>query len=206
MWCHYSIVQFSGLWVITTVQHTVNEAAPWGSDTLQEQCRMRYHWAAAQRQTSRHEVQSPLGTCAEYRLQYKTEKPSGQWPLGSTLHWWVCSRWDYGLWGAGGANYEVHLWLKKEEKKKYEWWSRGSEEHLPLSKCHRTLKPMLQKAIFPPEAFLHWYTDKIDGCCPVGRDARGQRDRQGGVPWAMHGDNSKHSVRLQSKITCQIFT
>ena len=95
---------------------------------------------------------------------------------------------------------------KRKKKKKYEWWSRGSEEHLPLSKCHRTLKPMLQKAIFPPEAFLHWYTDKTDGCCPVGKDATGQRDRQGGVPLAMHGDNSKHSVKLQSKITCQIFT
>lgn len=136
-------------------------------------------------------------------LQYKTEKPSGQWPLGSTLHWWVCSQWDYGLWGAGGANYEVHLWQKK---KKYEWWSRGSEEHLPPSKCHRTLKPMLQRQSF---ALRLSFTDtqiRLMDAVLLARMQGGQRDRQGGVPLAMHGDNSKHAVRLQSKITCQIFT
>ena len=141
-------------------------------------------------------------------LQYKTEKPLGQWPLGSTLHWWVCSQWDYGLWGAGGVTYEVHFLQKKKKKKKKKIWVmiQGFRGALAPEQMPQNFKAYAPKAIFRPEALLHWYTDKTDGCCPVGKDARGQRDRQGGVPLAMHGDNSKHAVRLQSKISCQIFT
>lgn len=115
-------------------------------------------------------------------LQYKTEKPSGQWPLGSTLHWWVCSQWDYGLWGAG-ANYEVHLWQKK---KKIWVMIQGFRGALALSKCHRTSKPMLQRQSL---ALRLSFTDtqiRLMDAVLLARMQGGQRDRQGGVPLAMH--------------------
>ena len=203
-----SLLDCSVFWFMS--HHYCGTYSEWGSSmglryppgAMEDEVPLSSRTTTSLKARSSEPTQDPCWTSC---LQYKTEKPSGQGPPGSNLHWWVCSQWDYGFWGAGGANYEVYLWQKKK-KKKYEQWSRSSEEHLPLSKCHRTLKPMLQKASFPPEAFLHWDTDKIDGCCPVGKDARGQRDGQGGVQLAMHGDNSKHSVRLHSKITCQIFT
>lgn len=176
MWCHYSIVQFSGLWVITTVQHTVNEAAPWGSDTLQEQWRMRYHWAAAQRQTSRHEVQSPLRTCAEYHVfstKLRSHQASGPLALPCTD--------EFAVSGTMASEELGELIMKFISGKKKKIWVmiQGFRGALAPEQMPQNFKAYAPKAIFRPEAFLHWYTDKTDGCCPVGKDARGTEGQAG---------------------------
>lgn len=46
---------------------------------------------------------------------------------------------------------------------------------------------------------------RLMDCCPAGNNVGGSRWRKG-CHLAIHNDHLKHSARLKSKITCQIFT